>query len=196
MKKYFGFIALLCFLGSITLFSNSQKVFAYQYDTYSTKNYNGVSYQKYWPTSSTTAWQKQAINDQLYRWNTSNGTGVVTPIHVTIAQNQAQSILDYYYSSNGNEGYGVVGVTRMYVGSSIIDFKKQNWSSARITALGAYYNTLTNSQKIETWAHETGHGFGLMHNDDLNYASIMRTAGWTGLNGPTVNDLAGINYLY
>lgn len=183
-------------LSIVAIFTQTQNVEAYQYETYSTKNYNGVTYQKYWPTSSTTAWQKQAINDQLYRWNSSNGTGVTTPIQVTIAQNKAQSILDYYYQSNGFLDDGIVAVTRCMVGTSEVDFRKQNWSSAEITAFGLIYNGLTNSQKIETWAHETGHGFGLMHNDDNNYQSIMRSKVWTGLNGPTVNDLAGINYLY
>ncbi|WP_040535115.1 reprolysin-like metallopeptidase [Schleiferilactobacillus shenzhenensis] len=173
-----------------------QTVHAYVYETYSTKNVYGVSYQKYWPTGSTTAWQRQQINDQMYRWNTSNGTGLVTPINVTIGSNQAQSILDYYYDAQGYKAPDVTGTTFHFYGDNQVSFTNSNWTYAQMHALGTVYNTQPNSIKIQTWAHETGHGFGLAHNNDSSHPSVMRQVIDGSFNGPTINDLKGINYLY
>ncbi|WP_409076873.1 M12 family metallo-peptidase [Bombilactobacillus bombi] len=140
------------------------------------------------------------MNDELYRWNSSNGTGIYTPINITIGQNQAQSIMDFYYYNNKSHGLGVAGNTDYVLGDRPVSFVYSNFSCATINAWGNVYNSLSNSKKIQFWAHETGHAMGLAHNDDLSYISVMRSSlysnDYRNYDGPTANDLAGINHLY
>lgn len=65
-KKLLIFASLIVSVLSIT-FSSPKKVNAWQYNTYSTRNIYGVSYQKYWASGTLTNWQKQQINHQMYR---------------------------------------------------------------------------------------------------------------------------------
>jgi len=195
MKTVFRLGTILGLLVSI-LFTPMLTVKAYQYETYNTKNIYGVTYQKFWFTNTLTSWQKQQINDELYRWNTSNNTGVYTPLNVGIGSNQSQSIMDYYYSHDGYNGSGIAGTTFYYIGNQEVSYTNSNWGCAQIWAWGSVYNNQSNAVKTEVWTHETGHGFGLAHNNDKSHPSVMHTPVDGSYNGPTANDLAGINHLY
>ncbi|WP_334352512.1 hypothetical protein [Companilactobacillus sp. HBUAS56257] len=178
------------------IFAPISTVKAWKYETYNTKNVYGVTYQKYWPTSSLTNWQKQQINDEIYRWSTSNNTGVYTKLNIGIGENQSQSILDFYYSPQGANGPMTAATTFFDLYGKNVSFTYSNWSCATVRAWGKVYNQVNDATKIEVWAHETGHGFGLAHNDDPAYRSVMRSTSRGDYDGPTANDLSGINHLY
>ena len=198
----------------VTITSNESKVSAKSYETYpgNPKNSNGITNQKFWPYGDTTEWQKKAINDMIYNWNSSYNQNVWTPMNLSYTKNKGQSIVDFYYVRDLYDRSSVTGKTTFWNWNNNVNHSNgspfSNWSSATIKFGGKNWSAGTlmfdkniygNRFKYATISHEIGHAMGLTHNNDFGYMTIMRSDLSKipdKMFGPWFNDLYGINSLY
>lgn len=196
----------ICLLSiSLAFVSSQENVKADSYYLYGNnlKNYNGITYKKYWPGNNTTSWQKQRMNDVFYRWNSSEGSNIITPMNVNLTWNRNESIIDFSYSRTWWDGsQRRTGETTFWNWGNKVNYSNgmpfKQWSSA-LTQFGGYaYINSSNLIKERTLAHEIGHAVGIAHNgstrDSIMYPSIDLING--NRVGPNYGDLLALNALY
>lgn len=181
---------------------NTQTVGAASYYLYGTnlKNYNGITNQKFWVADNTTQWQKQQINDAMYRWNSSEGQNIWTPMQIGYTSNKNNSIMDFSYSKtwwDGNTTRG--GETTFWNWNSKVMYNgtpTQQWSSALIQFGGPGYLNYGDKNKKVIFTHEIGHGIGLAHNWDTKSSIMYPYSNETNTIRASYGDLQGVNALY
>ncbi|WP_099974363.1 hypothetical protein [Lactobacillus terrae] len=124
------FISIILFAGIIKI--NSTDVYAAPFATFNGfKNFNGISNQKFWPYGNTTGWQQSAIEDAFYKWNSSNGQGVRTPMNLSHTSDKAKSIIDLSYAKSWwDVSRTRTGETTYWNWGNKIVGPNANWSSA------------------------------------------------------------------
>jgi len=203
-KKRIFLVSVVLFLFSIT--TDSLVVNARAYEWFGYKNYNGITYKKFWIARNASSVERQYINDAMYSWNTSNNQNVVTPMNVSYTNNKNLSIIDFSKIDNWwNGAKDVAGETTWWNWDRKVNNDNgvpyQNWSSALIQFGGPGWDGSNSVVRRQVIAHEIGHAVGLAHNFDMGYMSIMRTPVSSdkipeSLLGPFSNDLYGIRDIY
>lgn len=203
MKKYLRIVVALmslsfALIGSIFITPPKE---ALAYTTFNNHVLNGGvgdwgNYRRYYFITSSGEGYRYLIGPAMDSWvNTTERTGISTPISFRETTYQPDSVIDIYAGQYYDPSTGIIAETQMFLYSTKVDPWSQNWGWTKMLINWPVMNTLSQYNQQGSIAHEMGHSMGLAH--VLNTGAVMCQLGsGRTVNMPWSDDLNGINWLY